>query len=106
MAAEGSKVVAPIEEQIIAFLEAHGFRDFAFVLINPQGGAVRSRWLAGDGEDQVADRKRGGDLHFELEILQAQILNHQLGLAAPRPAATPPSPKAKPRKSPKPKRAR
>ncbi len=101
--AEGSKVVAPIEEQIIRFLETHGFRDFAFVLINPAGGAVRSRWLAGDGEDAVADRKRGGDLHFELEILQAQILAHQL---QPLPAAAPARPPAKPRKSPKPKRSK
>lgn len=89
--ADNGQVVLPVEDQIVRFLEAHGYRDFAFVLINPDGGAVRSRWLAGDGEEDVADRKRGGDLHWELEILQAQILAHHTDrrLAAPAPAPAP-----------------
>ena len=78
-----SKIVLPIEEQVIQFLEAKGYPDFALVILDRTGG-VRSRWLAGDGEDAVADRKRGGELHFELEILQAQIVNHQLAVDEPQ----------------------
>lgn len=74
---EKSKVVPPIEDQIIAFLESRGVYDWAFVLVDKAGG-VRSRWGAGDGQDPVADRKRMGDVHFELEILQAQIVNYQV----------------------------
>ena len=77
----------PIREEIEALLLKHGYADWAFCIRAP-GKKRFNIWAAGDGKDPLLDRERMGNLHFEMELLQADIVAHQnlpiLAQSAPR----------------------
>jgi hypothetical protein len=68
----------PIGEEIEDLLIKRGYRDWAFAITGVGKPAV-NLWTAGSGlpEDILSDRRRQGDIHFELSILAAKIVAFQ-----------------------------
>lgn len=67
-----------IGEEIEELLLKRGYRDWAFA-ITGLGKPSVNLWTAGSGlpEDILSDRRRQGDIHFELSILSAKIVDFQ-----------------------------
>ena len=67
-----------IGEEIEDLLLKRGYRDWAFA-ITGLGKPSINIWTAGSGkpEDILSDRRRQGDLHFEMSILAAKIVAFQ-----------------------------